>query len=79
MFGTRKGAKAQARRDDEWRLLVRTITDPHGDASESDKARFRAVMDELGKVDPDPSQHDQPGGRERLTGPKRIRSEPAKP
>ena len=37
----------QSRRDEEWRLLVRSITDPQGTASADVEARFRAYLDEL--------------------------------
>jgi hypothetical protein len=47
MFGKRGATKTQAKRDEEWRLLVRSITHPEG-ASEADEARFRAYLEQLG-------------------------------
>jgi hypothetical protein len=51
MFVNRHGRKTQARRDEEWRLLVRSITDSDAPPSEADEARFRAY---LGDVDSRP-------------------------
>jgi hypothetical protein len=39
--------KTQAGRDEEWRLLVRSITEPGGTPSAVDEARFRAYLEEL--------------------------------
>ncbi|HEV7584516.1 MAG TPA: hypothetical protein VGO14_01930 [Solirubrobacteraceae bacterium] len=39
--------KTHAGRDEEWRLLVRSITDPDGNPSADDEARFRAYLEEL--------------------------------
>jgi hypothetical protein len=47
MFSKRRRMKAQARRDGEWRLLVRSITDPGGNPSADDEARFRAYLEEI--------------------------------
>jgi hypothetical protein len=47
MFSKRRRTKTQAGRDDEWRLLVRSITDPDGTPSADDEARFRAYLEEL--------------------------------
>src|SRR5438477_6542116 len=48
MFARRGGKRAQARRDEEWRRLVRSITDPDSDPSEAEEARFRAYLGDLG-------------------------------
>jgi hypothetical protein len=47
MFSKRRRMKTQAGRDEEWRLLVRSITDPGGTPSADDEARFRAYLEEL--------------------------------
>jgi hypothetical protein len=47
MFSKRRRMKTQAERDAEWRLLVRSITDPGGTPSADDEARFRAYLEEL--------------------------------
>jgi hypothetical protein len=47
MFWKRKRMKTQAARDEEWRLLVRSITEPGGTPSAVDEARFRAYLEEL--------------------------------
>jgi hypothetical protein len=47
MFWKRKRMKTQAGRDEEWRLLVRSITEPGGTPSAVDEARFRAYLEEL--------------------------------
>ncbi|HEX4186690.1 MAG TPA: hypothetical protein VHY83_02215 [Solirubrobacteraceae bacterium] len=47
MFWRRKRTKTQAGRDEEWRLLVRSITEPGGTPSAVDEARFRAYLEEL--------------------------------
>jgi hypothetical protein len=48
MFAKRGRTKTQAKRDEEWRMLVRSITKPDGAPSEEDEARFRAYLDDLG-------------------------------
>jgi hypothetical protein len=48
MFARRGATKTQAKRDEEWRLLVRSITDPGADPSEAEEALFRAHLGELG-------------------------------
>jgi hypothetical protein len=48
MFAKRGATRTQARRDEEWRLLVRSITDPGADPSEAQEAQFRAHLGELG-------------------------------
>jgi hypothetical protein len=48
MFARRGATKTQARRDEEWRLLVRSITEPGADPSEAEEALFRAHLGELG-------------------------------
>jgi hypothetical protein len=52
MFAKRGRKKTQATRDEEWRLLVRSITDPEGGPSADDEARFRAYLDELDDARP---------------------------
>ena len=47
MFARRERMKEQTRRDEQWRLLVRSITDPDGAPSADVEARFRAYLDEL--------------------------------
>jgi hypothetical protein len=47
MFARRDRMKEQTRRDEEWRVLVRSITDPEGAPSDDVEARFRAYLDEL--------------------------------
>jgi hypothetical protein len=47
MFWKRNRTKTQAGRDEEWRLLVRSITEPGGAPSAGDEARFRAYLEEL--------------------------------
>lgn len=46
MFGRRRIAKGQARRDEEWRQLVERITAADGQASESDTTRFQSYLGE---------------------------------
>jgi hypothetical protein len=48
MFGKRGGMNTRAKRDAEWRLLVRSITNPDHVPSEADEAQFRAYLGELG-------------------------------
>jgi hypothetical protein len=48
MFTRRGGTKTQARRDEEWRLLVRSITDPEAAPSEAVEARFQDYLGDLG-------------------------------
>ncbi|MCW3028191.1 MAG: hypothetical protein JWN81_1402 [Solirubrobacterales bacterium] len=49
MFAKRGAAKTQARRDEEWRLLVRSVTDPGAVPSEAEEALFRAHLGEPGE------------------------------
>lgn len=76
MFERRKAAKAQAQQDEEWRSLVRAITDPERVVSERDEVRFLTRLGEhddanRGLHGDDPCR----GRRERLTGPKVERSQ----
>ena len=48
MFAKRGRAKTQATRDQEWRLLVRSISDPDAAPSRADEARFQAYLGDLG-------------------------------
>jgi hypothetical protein len=48
MFAKRGATKTQARRDEEWRLLVRSVTDPDAVPSEAQEALFRAHLGEPG-------------------------------
>jgi hypothetical protein len=76
MFAKHKVAKAQARRDEEWRLLALAITDPHGVISESDEVRLRAYLGEHDDANPSSPRDDlRSGQRERVTGPRVERSE----
>jgi hypothetical protein len=45
MLQRRKATSEQARRDAEWRSLVRAVTKPNGVVSDVDEARFRAYID----------------------------------
>jgi hypothetical protein len=47
MFAKRSRTKTQAKRDEEWRLLVRSITEPDEVPSEADEARFQAYLGDL--------------------------------
>jgi hypothetical protein len=58
----RREAKVQSERDQEWRSLVRAVTDPEGQVSEVDERRFRAYLGELGR-DPRPAANDPAGGQ----------------
>ena len=76
MFGRQKAAKEQARRDEEWRSLVRAVTNPNSVASERDQSRLQAFLAGQGtaSADADRGDSDVPG-RERVTGPKVVRLE----
>jgi hypothetical protein len=41
----RRASSEQARRDAEWRSLVRAVTKPNGVVSDVDEARFRDYLD----------------------------------
>jgi hypothetical protein len=58
----RREAKVQSERDQEWRSLVRAVTDPEGQVSEVDERRFRAYLGELGR-DPSSAANDPGGGQ----------------
>jgi hypothetical protein len=64
MFG-RRGMKTRAKRDEEWRLLVRSITDPDRVSSEADEGQFQAYLGELrerrGRITDVPDDVDRPG------------------
>jgi hypothetical protein len=64
MFGKRGVAKVQAERDEEWRLLVRSITDPDRVATDADESRFRAHLRELGAGGHLHTQRNQRHGRQ---------------
>jgi hypothetical protein len=49
MFAKRGAVKTQARRDEEWRQLVRSITDPGAVPSEAEEALLRAHLGEPGE------------------------------
>ena len=71
MFEKRKAARARARRDEEWRSLVRAVTDPGGAVSESDERRFLDYLGEDDRAHASSPRHDsRREGRERLTGPR---------
>ena len=71
MFEKRKAARARARRDEEWRSLVRAVTDPAGTVSESDERRFLDYLGEDDRAHASSPRHDSRGeGGERLTGPR---------
>jgi hypothetical protein len=44
MFEKRKAARVRAQRDEEWRSLVRAVTDPGGAVSESEEQRFLSYL-----------------------------------
>jgi len=76
MFDKRKAARARARRDEEWRSLVRAITDPSSAVSEGDERRFLSYLGENGRADPGSRRSDpRRGPSERFTRPAPARSE----
>jgi hypothetical protein len=71
MLEKRKAAKALAQRDEEWRSLVRAITDPDGVVSESDQVRYLAYLGECDDANGSPPAYDpRRTQRERITGPR---------
>ena len=68
MFGKRWGARDQARRDQEWRSLVRAITDPSSAVTDRDEDRLRAYLRGEAEGDPGASGDNlQMHPRERLS------------
>jgi hypothetical protein len=76
VFGRQKAAKEQARRDEEWRSLVRAVTNPNAAVSERDESRLQAYLAEQGTASADEAGRDpQMPERERMTGPQVVRLE----
>jgi len=70
MFARQRAAREQARRDAEWRSLVRAIADPHHLVSEHDETRFRAHLGGLaGTEQLSPSEELARACRARISGP----------
>lgn len=61
MFARRGVAREQARRDEQWRLLVRRITDPQIITSASEEARYRAHLLDPGELRAESAGAEEPG------------------
>jgi hypothetical protein len=44
MFGRRRTAREQSHRDKEWRSLVKAVTDPGAEVSDTDESRLRELL-----------------------------------